>query len=60
MNDEPILRVPCADCNAAPGQRCADANGTRSDPHRVRYSDERDAFLITQGYEPLGREVVPS
>lgn len=60
MNDEPILRVSCADCNAAPGQRCADDNGKRSDPHLARYSAERDAFLAEHGWEPLGLRVVTS
>lgn len=53
-----ILRVTCPKCHATPGQRCADDNGKRSDPHLARYSAERDAFLDERGYEPLGLKVV--
>lgn len=52
-----ILRVPCPDCGQPAGLGCVNRANRTSQPHNGRWRAERDAFVESIGFYPLGRSV---
>ncbi len=50
-----FLDVPCPTCGAKAGHRCTGHKGVTVYPHDDRIADQRDRWLTSIGYEPLGR-----